>query len=80
MKKIVLKDGLIMGLVFSGDIEKSGIVYNLMKERVDVSGFKEALVAEDFGLVSLPEEIRRDKLAVTASSLVCPADESAAGK
>jgi NAD(P)H-nitrite reductase large subunit len=70
-KKVVLKDGLIMGMIFVGDIEKSGIVYNLMKDGVDVSGFKEALVADDFGLVSLPEEIWRNKLAVTASTEAC---------
>ncbi|MFC1874840.1 NAD(P)/FAD-dependent oxidoreductase [Chloroflexota bacterium] len=70
-KKVVLKDGLIVGLVFSGDIEKSGIVYSLMKDGINVSGFKEALVAEDFGLVSLPEEIWRQKLAITASPVAC---------
>ena len=70
-KKVVLKDGLIVGMVFVGDIEKSGIVYNLMKDSVDVSGFKEALVADDFGLVSLPEEIWRQKLAITVSQEAC---------
>lgn len=69
-KKVVLKDGQIAGMVFVGDIEKSGIVYNLMKDGVDVSGFKESLVADDFGLVSLPEEIWQDKLARVASSEV----------
>ncbi|HEX79433.1 MAG TPA: NAD(P)/FAD-dependent oxidoreductase [Dehalococcoidia bacterium] len=70
-KKVVLKDGLIVGMIFSGDIEKSGIVYNLMRDRVNVSGFKEALVSDDFGLVSLPEEIWRSRLAVTTPSETC---------
>lgn len=61
-KKIVLKDGLIAGMVFSGDIEKSGIIYSLMKDRVNVDDFKETLVAQDFGLISLPEEIWRQRL------------------
>jgi NAD(P)H-nitrite reductase large subunit len=65
-KKVVLKDGLIAGLVFSGDIEKAGIVYNLMKDGVVVDGFKKSLVASDFGLVSLPREIWRKRLAVMA--------------
>ena len=64
-KKVIIKDGLITGMVFSGDIEMVGIVYNLMKDRVDVSGFAEALIADDFGLASLPEEIWRNKLALT---------------
>ena len=66
-RKVVLKDGLIAGLVFSGDIEKSGIIYNLMKDRINVEAFKEALVADDFGLASLPEEIWRPRLAVPDS-------------
>jgi NAD(P)H-nitrite reductase large subunit len=65
-KKVVLKDGLIIGMVLAGDIETSGIVYNLMKDRVDVDGFKEALVTDDFGLASLPESIWRPMLEIPA--------------
>jgi len=61
-RKVVLKDGLVVGMVFVGDIEKAGIVFGLMKDRVNVAGFKQALVAQDFGLVSLPEEIWRPHL------------------
>jgi NAD(P)H-nitrite reductase large subunit len=64
-KKVIIKDGLITGMAFGGDIEMAGIIYNLMKDRVDVSGFAEALTADDFGLASLPEEIWRNKLALT---------------
>jgi len=72
-RKVVLRDGLIAGLVFSGDIEKSGIIYNLMKDRVNVEAFKQALVADDFGLVSLPEEIWRPRLAIPPSLLASSA-------
>jgi len=68
-RKILLKDGLIVGMVFSGDIEKSGIIYNLMKDGVNVNSFKEVLVADDFGLASLPDEIWRARLAIPASLL-----------
>jgi len=68
-RKVVLKDGLIMGLVFAGDIEMSGIIYNLMKNRVDVSSFRQVLVADDLGLASLPEEIWRPQLAIPPSLL-----------
>jgi NAD(P)H-nitrite reductase large subunit len=63
-KKVVLKDGIIAGMVCTGDIEKSGIIYKLMKDRVKVDRFKEVLVAEDFGLASLPDEIWRPWLAI----------------
>jgi NAD(P)H-nitrite reductase large subunit len=62
-KKVILKDGLVTGLIFAGDIEKSGIIYNLMKDRVKVDGFKDELVGDDFGLASLPEEVWRARLA-----------------
>lgn len=63
-KKVITKDGQIMGLVFVGDIEKAGIIYNLMKDKINVEAFKESLVADDFGLASLPEEIWRDRLEI----------------
>jgi NAD(P)H-nitrite reductase large subunit len=71
-KKVILKDGRISGMVFVGDIEKSGIVFNLMKDRVNVTDFKQALVADDFGLVSLPEAIWRPRLEVPSSLSASP--------
>ncbi len=70
-KKIVIKDGHIVGMVFIGDIEKSGIIFSLMKEQVNVTGFKKSLVADDFGLASLPEEIWRARIR-TPDALVSP--------
>jgi NAD(P)H-nitrite reductase large subunit len=61
-KKVLVKDNKIAGLIFAGDIEKSGIVYNLMKDGVDVSDFKEIIVTDDFGLASIPEEVWRERL------------------
>lgn len=77
-RKVIVKDGQVQGLVFAGDIEKSGIIYNLMKDRVNVEVFKEALVADDFGLASLPEEIWRPRLAIPPSevaSIVPPVEK-----
>ena len=77
-RKVIIKEGQILGLVFAGDIEKSGIIYNLMKDRVNVDSFKEALVADDFGLASLPEEIWQARLAIPPSevtSIVTPVEQ-----
>ncbi|MBI2288111.1 MAG: NAD(P)/FAD-dependent oxidoreductase [Chloroflexi bacterium] len=81
-RKIILKDGLVAGLVFVGDIEKSGIVFNLMKDKVNVNGFKQALIAADFGLSSLPEKIWRQKLekpltSLTPQATAAPVEEEA---
>ncbi len=61
-RKVILRDGRIVGMVFAGDIDRSGIVYHLMKDGVDVTDFAEALVGDDFGLISLPEELWRERL------------------
>jgi len=71
-KKVVLKDGLVVGMVFAGDIEKSGVVFSLMKDRVEVERFKQALVAEDFSLASLPEEMWRARLGMPNSGFLPP--------
>jgi len=72
-RNIVVKDGLVVGMVFVGKIEKSGIVFSLMKDGVRIDGFKQALVAEDFGLASLPEEIWRPRLEMPSSAVASPA-------
>jgi len=66
-RRVVLRDGRVAGLTFAGDIERSGIVFGLMRDGTDVSAFKEALVAPDFGLTMLPEEWRRERLAPLVS-------------
>lgn len=72
-RKVVLKEGLVVGIVFAGNIEKSGIVFSLMKDKVNADGFKQALIADDFGLSSLPEELWRSRLEAVPSGMVSPA-------
>jgi NAD(P)H-nitrite reductase large subunit len=76
-KKVIIKGGKILGMVFAGDIEKAGIIYNLMKDGVKVRAFKEELLSDDFGLASLPEKIWRQRLEIPASeeaSIVPPVE------
>jgi NAD(P)H-nitrite reductase large subunit len=63
-KKILLKNGVIVGFIFLGDIEKSGIFYHLLMNRVNVGGIKDQLLSEDFGLVSMPEAVRKELFVV----------------
>ncbi len=51
-------------MIFLGDIERSGVVFGLMKDGVDVGAFKEALLRPDFGLNALPEQLRREMFGV----------------
>jgi NAD(P)H-nitrite reductase large subunit len=68
-QKIILKGGQIIGMVFVKDIEKSGLIFGLMRDKVDVSGFKQSLLTDDFGLAYMPEEVWRERLG-TVSLLV----------
>jgi len=61
-KKIVLSGDLVMGMVFVGDIDKSGMVFSLMKGKVNVANFKQSLLADDFGLAYLPRKIWQERL------------------
>ncbi len=58
-KKIVLLGNYIVGAIFVGHIDRSGIITGLIRGRVDVSTFKDELMADDFGLISLPTEYRK---------------------
>jgi NAD(P)H-nitrite reductase large subunit len=58
-KKLVLKDNLIVGLTLVNCIERSGVVYYLMKNKVDVKKFKEKLLSDDFCLASLPSGLQK---------------------
>ena len=63
-RKIVLRNNRIVGMVFMGDIERSGIVFGLMKDGINVRRFKEALLSPDFGLGALPDDLRRKRLSL----------------
>jgi NAD(P)H-nitrite reductase large subunit len=63
-KKILLKDGKIVGFIFLGDLERAGIFFRLLKRHVDVSEIKGMLLSEDFGIVTLPEQLRKELFVV----------------
>jgi NAD(P)H-nitrite reductase large subunit len=58
-KKLVLKENLIVGMTFLGDIDRAGILFYLMKNKVNVQNFKAQLLADDFGLAALPVDLRK---------------------
>jgi len=61
-RKIVLKDGKIVGMTLVGDVENAGIIFNLMKNQAKVESFKHKLTADTFSLASLPETLRNQLL------------------
>lgn len=64
MRRVIIHQGKVVGMVFIGDIEKTGIIFGLMRDRVNVGNKGESLLSPDFGLVKLSRKIRRGRLAV----------------
>jgi len=62
-KKVVLKKGKIIGLILVDDIERAGLFFYLMSKGINVDRFKEKLLSEDFGFITLPKRLRRTMLA-----------------
>jgi NAD(P)H-nitrite reductase large subunit len=58
-KKLVLKDNMIVGMTFVNDIERTGILFHLMKNCVNVRRFKQQLLSDDFSLATLPLSTRK---------------------
>jgi len=72
-QKVILKNDLIMGMIFVGNIEKSGIIFGLMRDRVNVESFKQSLLADDFGLAFFPRALWQERLAPSSDTTLQPA-------
>jgi NAD(P)H-nitrite reductase large subunit len=58
-RKIVIKDDKIIGVIMIGNIERAGIYSGLIRNRIDLSGVKENIYREDFGIIHLPSEYKK---------------------
>lgn len=58
-RKIILRENRIVGAILLGKIERAGIFSGLVKDRIDVSSFKEELLSDEFGFLVLPAEYRK---------------------
>lgn len=61
-RKIILKDDIIVGALFLGKIDRAGIITGLLRDRIKVRKFKKELLEDSFGLISLPKEIRKERI------------------
>jgi len=57
-RKIVVKDNRLVGAVLVGNVERAGIFAGLIREQIEVTPFKEHLLAPGFGIIHLPKELR----------------------
>ena len=64
-RKLVLHNNILVGAVLVGDINNSGVYLRLIRERIDVTSFKERLLKESFGYPDIIDFIEeKEKLYV----------------
>jgi len=61
-KLVVNAEDKLVGMIFIGDIDKTGVYFGLMRDRIPVTAFKKKLLADDFGLAILPKEVIEERL------------------
>ena len=61
-KKIILKNGLVVGAIFIGCIDRAGIFSGLIRDKIDVSSFKDQILNDNFGYISFPKDLRKERL------------------
>jgi NAD(P)H-nitrite reductase large subunit len=59
-KKLILRDNFIVGAIFVGDIRNSGVFLRLIKERINISSFKDRLLQESFGYPDIMDFVSKD--------------------
>ncbi len=57
-KKILLRDGNIVGAILVGDIDRAGIITGLMTDGICVEPFKHDILSDTFGYIYVPKEFR----------------------
>ncbi|BCS54450.1 NAD(P)/FAD-dependent oxidoreductase [Geobacter sp. SVR] len=57
-RKIVLQDNRLVGAVLVGNVDRAGIFSGLIREKIDMTPFKESLLLPEFGFINLSREIR----------------------
>jgi NAD(P)H-nitrite reductase large subunit len=63
-KKLLIRDENIVGMIALNEVDRAGVILGLMREKVDITSFKDDLLREDFGAAYLPREIRDEINAV----------------
>jgi len=61
-RKIVVKDGKIIGALVLGDISKTGLIGWLIKTKMDVSSHINEILNLEYGLSFLPKEVLNERI------------------
>ncbi|MBI3583688.1 MAG: NAD(P)/FAD-dependent oxidoreductase [Nitrospinae bacterium] len=62
-KRIIIKNERLVGAILVGaDVDRAGILTGLIKEQTPVTAFKDKLLDRNFGFVSMPKDLRKERL------------------
>jgi NAD(P)H-nitrite reductase large subunit len=67
-KKFLIKDNRIVGMIFVNEVDRAGVILGLMRDKVDITPFKNEIMLEDFGQIYIPENLRRESAALEVRS------------
>jgi NAD(P)H-nitrite reductase large subunit len=59
-KKFIINDKHIVGMIFVNEVDRAGVILGLMRDKVDITSFKNELLLEDFGPIYLPKTLRQE--------------------
>jgi NAD(P)H-nitrite reductase large subunit len=59
-RKFLIRDRRIAGMVFVNQVDRAGVALGLMREKTDITLFKDKLLRDDFGAIYLPRELREE--------------------
>jgi len=57
-KRLIIKNNILVGAILVGDIKNSGIFLRLIRERINLSPFKERLLHENFGYPDIMDFVK----------------------
>ena len=64
-KKLVFKEDVLVGAILVGKIDRAGIYTGLIKDQIVTTAFKDDLLSDDFGIISLPRDYRKHMVSET---------------
>ena len=59
-KKFLIRGQRIVGMTLLNEVDRAGVVLGLMRDKVDVTSFKDDLLRKDFGAIYLPQSLRKE--------------------
>ncbi|MGB9619927.1 MAG: NAD(P)/FAD-dependent oxidoreductase, partial [Armatimonadota bacterium] len=60
-RKIVIRDGKLVGFILVGNVEKAGLMTGIMRAGVDVAGLETKLLEGSIRLIDLPRELVQER-------------------